>query len=481
MKYIVYSALDASQRRALFQRPAQNTAEQRAVTEQVAQIEAQLLGDNLQIKNEALRRLCLRLDGAEPLALGPDLWRRAWAGLDGALQAALERALANIARFHESQLPRRREAVIETESGVCCHREFRAIEAVGLYVPGGSAPLFSTMLMLGVPAIIAGCQKIIFCSPPSAQPCEPGAYAAQEMLACMDLLRRFAEKFTQEETAKQAENTKTAAPPKAVPSLQYFQIGGAQAIFAMAYGALEGADTPIPQVAKIFGPGNAYVTEAKLRASRYVSIDMPAGPSEVLVIADREQNPAFLAADLLSQAEHGPGSQVLLLSPSAALLREVEAEVERQREALPRMESIRAALKESCLIETQDIAEALAFSNAYAPEHLLLALRDSEARLPQIVNAGSVFCGPLAAESFGDYASGTNHTLPTAGFARSCSGLGVQSFGRWMSVQSVSPKGLAALGPTVELLAEREQMQAHKNAITLRLLKREPEAPGNTF
>ena len=464
MKYIVYSALNASQRRALLRRPAQNATEQRAVAEQVAQIEAQLLGDNLQIKNEALLRLCLRLDGAEPLVLGPDLWQRAWAGLDGALQAALERALANIARFHKSQLPQHCEAVIETESGVYCHREFRAIEVVGLYVPGGSAPLFSTMLMLGVPAIIAGCQKIIFCSPPYA----PGG-ACAEMSACMDLLRRFAERFYEEQ------KNRTEKPP----TLQYFQIGGAQAIFAMAHGA--DTPVPIPQVAKIFGPGNAYVTEAKLRASRYVSIDMPAGPSEVLVIADREQNPAFLAADLLSQAEHGPGSQVLLLSPSARLLREVEAEVERQAEVLPRIEPIRAALKESCLIETQDITEALAFSNAYAPEHLLLALRDSQARLPQIVNAGSVFCGPLTAESLGDYASGTNHTLPTAGFARSCSGLGVQSFGRWMSVQSVSPEGLAALGPTVELLAEREHMQAHKNAITLRLLKREPEAPGNTF
>ena len=468
MKYIVYSALDASQRKALLRRPAQNASEQQAIAEQVAQIEAELFGGQLEgqdgkIESAALRRLCLRLDGAPPLSLGADLWRRAWEGLGSALQAALERALANIARFHESQLPRRREAVIETESGVRCHREFRAIEAVGLYVPGGAAPLFSSMLMLGVPAIIAGCQKIIFCSPPSPKPAEPCTqktwaqknYAAQEMLACMDLLRRFA----------RARNNQTGP----LPTLQYFQIGGAQAIFAMAHGALEDTSAPLPQVAKIFGPGNAYVTEAKLRVSRHVSIDMPAGPSEVLVIADSEQNPAFLAADLLSQAEHGPSSQVLLLSPSAALLREVEAEVTRQAKTLPRIESIHAALAGSCLIETQDISQAIAFSNAYAPEHLLLALRDSEAQLPQIVNAGSVFCGPLAAESFGDYASGTNHTLPTAGFARSCSGLGVQSFGRWMSVQSVSSKGLAALGPTVELLAEREQMQAHKNAITLRL------------
>ena len=463
MKYVVYSALDASQRKALLLRPTQNAAEQQAVAEQVAQMEAQLLDENRQIKNEALRRLCRQLDGAEPLALEADLWQRAWKGLDSALQAALERALANIARFHQSQLPRRREAVVETENGVRCWREFRAIETVGLYVPGGSAPLFSSMLMLGVPAIIAGCQKIVFCSPPSAQPYEPGAYAAQEMLACMDLLRRFAQKCTQE--AKQAENKNTAEPPKPEPTLQYFQIGGAQAIFAMAHGA--DASTPLPRVAKIFGPGNAYVTEAKLRVSRYVSIDMPAGPSEVLIIADEQQNPAFLAADLLSQAEHGPSSQVLLLSPSAKLLRKVEAEVERQAELLPRTQQIRGALAGSYLIETPDIAQAVAFSNAYAPEHLLLAL--SEDWLPHIANAGSVFCGPLAAESFGDYASGTNHTLPTAGFARSCSGLGTQSFGRWMSFQSVSPEGLAALGPTVELLAEREQMQAHKNAITLRL------------
>ncbi|WGK68264.1 histidinol dehydrogenase [Candidatus Haliotispira prima] len=459
---------------ALTQRPAGR--EQEAIARQVAAMEQELSegGDS------ALIRLCQRLDGVSlvpgQFAVEPQFWREAWQGLDCGLQTALQTALHNIALFHRSELPRRAEEAVETSKGVHCWREFRAIESVGLYIPGGSAPLFSTMLMLGVPAIIAGCRRIVFCSPPirpeRGVPYDPerSLYAAPEMLACMELLNRFAENVAAEQGRETSE-------------LQYFQIGGAQAIFAMTYGAFVGskvgsetdpeADSQgrcgLPAVAKIFGPGNSYVTEAKLRASRRVAVDMPAGPSEVLVIAEEGQNPAVIAADLLAQAEHGPSSQVLLVSPSAGLLGRVGAEVERQAAQLHRATEVSGTLAGSYLVQTETLEQAVAFSNAYAPEHLILAVDNYRALLPQVINAGSVFCGPHASESFGDYASGTNHTLPTSGFGRSFSGVNTESFGRWLTFQSVSEEGLRELGPTVELLAEREQLQAHKNAVTVRL------------
>ncbi len=472
MEYLVYAQLTAQQRRELCSRPASREQEVLA-RQQVAAIERELLADGA----AALSRFSTRFDGVElrpeQFCIPPGLWREAWESLDSELQSALQTALQNIARFHRSELPHRSEPPVQTSPGVHCWREFRAIESVGLYIPGGSAPLFSTMLMLGVPAIIAGCRQIAFCSPPlnprrieSVAPYDPerGAHAAAEMLGCMELLRRFAQAEARESDRK---SNKSVAS-----RLQYFQVGGAQAILGLAYGPDIASEQrfPLPAVAKIFGPGNCYVTEAKLRALRRVAIDMPAGPSEVLIIAEAGQDPEVLAADLLAQAEHGPSSQVLLLSPCGELLLRSEAAVLRQAEELPR--EVSRALEGSYLIETEDLDQALAFSNAYAPEHLILAVNDYEALLPRIVNAASVFCGPRASESFGDYASGTNHTLPTAGFARSHSGVNTQSFGRWLSFQSVSPEGLQQLGPTVELLAAREQLHAHRNAVAVRMRKR---------
>ncbi|MEM9424072.1 MAG: histidinol dehydrogenase, partial [Spirochaetota bacterium] len=325
MKHIVYSGLSEARRAALLRRPA--AKEQEAIARRVAALE----GEILQEGDAALRRFARQFDGVDlqPLqfAVERPVWQTAWEHLPAELQTALQTALRNIAKFHRSELPRRREAVVETTAGVHCWREFRAIDTVGLYIPGGSAPLFSTMLMLGIPAIIAGCREIIFCSPPlsaAGKPYAPkkGIYAAEEMLACMELLYRFS-----------AEAANSQELPS-VPRLRYFQLGGAGAIFALAYGKEAGCS--VPAAAKIFGPGNAYVTEAKLRISRRVAIDMPAGPSEVLVIADDAARPQVVAADLLAQAEHGPNSQVILASPSAALLGKVEAEVARQTAPMPR-------------------------------------------------------------------------------------------------------------------------------------------------
>ncbi len=469
MKYLIYSQLNTEQRRALVRRPA--SLEQETIAKQVASLEQEFL----QGGDIALQELGQRFDHVDltpqQFAIERPLWREAWQELGNSLKEALQVALHNIAKFHLSELPQRNEPVVETTKGVYCWREFRSIEAVGLYIPGGSAPLFSTMLMLGVPAIIAGCRQIVFCSPPNNLPnsskCrgpyapERSVYAAQEMLACMELLCQFGEQWVAQHQAS------VETPyPMVKPELQYFQVGGAQAIFALAYGTALGS---VPAVHKIFGPGNPYVTQAKLRMSRHVAIDMLAGPSEVLVIADEHACPTIVAADLLAQAEHGPHSQVLLLSPCKKLLRMVQAELNQQKALLPRSREIQSTLGNSYLIETQNLSQAIAFSNAYAPEHLILAIEDYQPLLPQIRNAGSVFCGPHACESFGDYASGTNHTLPTSGFARSCSGVNTESFGRWLTFQNVSEQGLRALGPNVELLAAREQLQAHKNAVTLRL------------
>ncbi len=470
MKYIVYSELDAAQRRALTRRPVSRQNDE--IGRQVAAVE-QLVHEG---GDAALCELSQRFDDVElhpaQLAVDPRHWEQAWDELDTRLQAALRTALHNIAQFHHSELPQRVQEAVETSTGIHCWREFRPIETVGLYIPGGSAPLFSTMLMLGVPAILAGCRQIAFCSPPlnarRGPACVPwaperGVHAAVEMLGCMELLRQF----SRQEAAQDEKSGRGRGNGAPAAQLQYFQVGGAQAIFALAHEREAGCS--LPQVAKIFGPGNPYVTEAKLRVSRRVAIDMPAGPSEVLVIAEAGQNAAIVAADLLAQAEHGPSSQVLLASPAAELLRDVKAEVERQTALLPRAHEIAGTLAHSYLLHTRDLAEAIAFSNAYAPEHLILAVDDYGPLLPQIINAGSVFCGPHASESFGDYASGTNHTLPTAGFARSHSGVDTASFGRWLTFQSVSKAGLRQLGPSVELLAEHEQLEAHKNAVTLRL------------
>jgi len=322
--------------------------------------------------------------------------------------------------------------LIETMPGVSCWRENRAIGSVGLYIPGGSAPLFSTVLMLAVPASIAGCKQIVLCTPPNkAGKVNPAIlYAA-----------------------------------KVAGVKQIFKVGGAQAIAGMAIGT-----NTIPQVSKLFGPGNQYVTAAKQYAqSLGVAIDMPAGPSEVLVFADETANPQFIAADLLSQAEHGPDSQVVLVSTSEELLAKVETETLAQLENLPRKSMTTKALEYSRLLFFEDKKTAWNFTNAYAPEHLIIATDTAEEEIAQVQNAGSVFLGHYTPESAGDYASGTNHTLPTNGYAKAYSGVSLDSFVKKITFQQITPSGIANLGQTVITMAQAEQLDAHANAVKLRM------------
>ncbi|GGH23594.1 histidinol dehydrogenase [Sphingobacterium alkalisoli] len=345
-------------------------------------------------------------------------------------QRALEIAFQNIHKFHSTQL--RKERVVETMPGVKCWREVRPIEKVGLYIPGGSAVLPSTLLMLGVPARIAGCREIVVCSPPQKSGKINGFVAY-----CLKLLQ----------------------------IKRIYLVGGAQAVAAMAYGT-----ESIPKVDKIFGPGNQFVTKAKsfIQGKTNVSIDMPAGPSEVLVIADKSANPAFVAADLLAQAEHGVDSQAVLVSTDIDLIQAVNDELAKQLAVLPRAELAQKAIENSYAILTEDLREAIQFSNVYAPEHLILETDNWQTITSLILNAGSVFLGHLTPESAGDYASGTNHTLPTSGYARSYSGVSVDSFVKKITFQHISAEGLEQIGSTVEILAELEGLHAHKNAVSIR-------------
>ncbi len=346
------------------------------------------------------------------------------------LKKAIQQAKENITKFHSSQIPGIEK--IETTKGVICWRENRAIEKVGIYIPGGTAPLFSTVLMLAIPAQLAGCKEIILCTPP-----DKNGNINPAILY----------------TAKLCGVTKI------------FKIGGAQAIAAMTLGT-----ESIPNVYKIFGPGNQYVVAAKEFAQKYnVAIDMPAGPSEVLVIADEQAIPEYCAADLLSQAEHGSDSQVIFLSTDEKIFNQTIEETEKQLKKLPRNEFVKEALKNSHFILLKSIDEALEFSNLYAPEHLILALEDFEKYIPNIQNAGSVFLGNYSCESAGDYASGTNHTLPTNGFAKNYSGVSLDSFVKKITFQNLSKEGLQNLGKTIELMAEAEGLFAHKNAVSIRL------------
>ena len=342
---------------------------------------------------------------------------------------AIDIAYQNIHKFHEAQL--KTEAKVETMPGVNCWREARAIEKVGLYIPGGTAVLPSTFLMLGIPAKIAGCKEIVVCSPPQSD----GKI-----------------------------NTYIAYVSTLLNIEKVYLVGGAQAVGAMAFGT-----ETIPKVDKIFGPGNRYVTEAKKLVQNTVAIDMPAGPSEVLVIADETANPAFVAADLLAQAEHGTDSQAILVATSKQLITDVISEIEKQLLDLPRKDIAAKAIENSYAVFAESLTEAMDFSNAYAPEHLILATENFEPLIPLIVNAGSVFLGNLTPESAGDYASGTNHTLPTSGFARAFSGVSVDTFLKKITFQHLSAQGLQNIGNTVEVLAEAEGLQAHKNAISIRL------------
>lgn len=346
------------------------------------------------------------------------------------LKIAIQQAKENITKFHLSQITEIQK--IETTKGVVCWRENRAIEKIGIYIPGGTAPLFSTVLMLAIPAQLAGCKEIILCTPPDKN----GNINAAILY-----------------TAKLCGVTKV------------FKTGGAQAIAAMTLGT-----ESIQNVYKIFGPGNQYVVAAKEFSQNYnVAIDMPAGPSEVLIIADAQAIPEYCAADLLSQAEHGSDSQVIFLSTDEKIFNETIKETEKQLQQLPRNEFAKEALKNSHFVLLKTVDEALKFSNLYAPEHLILALEDFERYIPKIKNAGSVFLGNYSCESAGDYASGTNHTLPTNGFAKNYSGVSLDSFVKKITFQHLSKEGLQHLGKTIEVMAEAEGLFAHKNAVSIRL------------
>jgi histidinol dehydrogenase len=366
--------------------------------------------DDLQVSEAAINEATL--------SLGP------------ALKEAIQLAAKNIKCFHEAQV--NGPVTIETMPGVRCWRKSVGIDKVGLYIPGGSAPLFSTVLMLGIPAVIAGCKEIILCTPPS----KDGSVHPAILYAA-----------------------------SVVGITRIYKIGGVQAIAAMAYGT-----ETVPQVYKIFGPGNQYVTAAKqLVQQNGVAIDMPAGPSEVCVLADETCNPGFVASDLLSQAEHGPDSQVLLVSTSSKVVDEINEALTAQLEVLPRKDIAQQALENSKAIVVDSMDQAIFIVNSYAAEHLIIACKNDETIGEQITNAGSVFLGNYSPESVGDYASGTNHTLPTSGYARAYSGVSVDSFVKKITYQKLTPAGLQAIGAAVETMAAAEGLEAHKNAITIRL------------
>lgn len=346
------------------------------------------------------------------------------------LKKAIQQAKENITKFHSTQIPEIEK--IETTKGVICWRENRAIEKVGIYIPGGTAPLFSTVLMLAIPAQLAGCKEIVLCTPPDKNGnINPAILYTAQLCGVKKI----------------------------------FKTGGAQAIAAMTFGT-----ESVPKVYKIFGPGNQFVVAAKDFAQKYnVAIDMPAGPSEVLVIADEQAIPEYCAADLLSQAEHGSDSQVIFISTDLRILNETIEELKKQIKQLPRNEFAQQSLNNSHFILLNSVDEALEFSNLYAPEHLILAIESFENYIDKIQNAGSVFLGNYSCESAGDYASGTNHTLPTNGFAKNYSGVSLDSFVKKITFQNLSQEGLQNLGKTIELMAEAEGLLAHKNAVSIRL------------
>ena len=428
MKILAWKEMDEASRARALQRPveATNAELETAVARIIEQVRAD--GDS------AIRALTRRFDGIEvgDAAVDEAQFDEARAAVPDDVFQAMQQARERLVAWHVAgqSLP----FEIETAPGVQCGRILRGIRRVGLYVPAGTAPLPSTALMLGVPAALAGCDDIVLCTPPRADgKADPYVLTAARLCGIT----------------------------------RVFRIGGAQAIAAMAFG------TPtVPACDKLFGPGNSFVTQAKQQVSVRSggpAIDMPAGPSEVLVIADAGASPAFVASDLLSQAEHGVDSQVILLALSAGFIEKVGVEIERQLQALPRADIARAALAHARLILVDDLDQAFDISNAYAPEHLILALRDARAWLPRVRSAGSVFLGDHAPESLGDYCSGTNHVLPTNGAAHAYSGVSVVSFQTSISVQAVTPAGLAAIGPCAVTLARAEGLEAHAQAVLLRL------------
>lgn len=424
-----WPSLDATARGRALQRPVQAVAAQTRASVAALIDEVRSRGD------DALREITQRFDGVAlaSFEVTREEFDAAEAAVPAPLKAAMGEAAGRIGQFHRAGMAS--AYAVETAPGVSCERMVRAIARVGLYVPAGSAPLPSTALMLGVPAQLAGCREVVLCTPPRRDgSADPTVLVAARMTGVH----------------------------------RVFKLGGAQAIAAMAFGTAS-----VPRCAKLFGPGNSYVTEAKqqLAQAGQAAIDMPAGPSEVMVIADAGADPAFVAADLLSQAEHGPDSQVLLATDSVALIEQVEVELEAQLAALPRAEIARLALAQSRLLRVDSLEQAFEISNAYAPEHLILALREPRAWLDRVQAAGSVFLGDYTPEALGDYCSGTNHVLPTAGAAHAYSGVSVSSFQTFISVQAASSAGIAAIGPCAVTLAEAEGLEAHANAVRLRLRK----------
>lgn len=410
---------------SLLERPAMEV-------QQLDEIVTGVLQDIQQNGDAAVAKYTSRFDGVDlaQFLVSEEEIKAAKLAVPEDLKAAIRVAKKNIEAFHRQQ--RTTVEIVETMPGVKCWRKSVAIQKVGLYVPGGTAPLFSSVLMLGIPAMIAGCQEVVLCSPPTK---DGGLHPA--IIYAADL----------------------------VGVHKIFKIGGIQAIAAMAYGT-----ETVPQVYKIFGPGNQYVTAAKQMVSRAgIAIDMPAGPSEVLVCADETADPAFVAADLLSQAEHGVDSQVVLVSFSTDFVKQVKTEISKQLANLPRKEIAAKALENSVAIVVETRTEALDMINLYAPEHLILALEDVTSFSEGIINAGSVFLGNYTPESVGDYASGTNHTLPTNGFAKAYSGVSVDSFVKKITFQQITAAGLQELGPSVEIMASAEDLMAHKEAVSIRL------------
>ena len=427
MNRLEWSALDEDARRAALLRPVQQVAE--ATRASVAGLieEVRTGGD------AALRAITLRFDkvSLENFEVSDAEFSAAESEVASELKLAMQQAVARIEAFHQAGMVQ--PYAVETAPGVVCERVVRPIRRVGLYVPAGSAPLPSTALMLGVPARLAGCREVVLCTPPRQDgSADPAVLVAARLTGVS----------------------------------RVFKLGGAQAIAAMALGT-----GSVSKCDKIFGPGNSYVTEAKQQIARSgaSAIDMPAGPSEVLVIADAGANPAFVAADLLSQAEHGPDSQVLLLSDDDALLEAVQVQIDLQLADLPRADIALAALSASRLIRVESLEQAFVISNDYAPEHLILALREPRAWLPKVEAAGSVFLGDFTPEALGDYCSGTNHVLPTSGAAVAYSGVSVSSFQNFVSVQSASRVGIASIGDCAVTIARAESLDAHANAVVLRL------------
>ncbi|MFZ7200948.1 histidinol dehydrogenase [Avibacterium avium] len=430
MQTLICKNLTEQEKQQALMRPALSAAE--SIKEAVNAIRENVQGNG----DKALFELSEQFDKVklDSLIVSQQAIQAATARLPEALKTAIQNAKSNIERFHQAQIP---QAVdIETQAGVRCQVVTRPINRVGLYIPGGSAPLFSTVLMLAIPAKIAGCKKIVLCSPPPI---------ADEILYTANLC--------------------------GVETI--YAVGGAQAIVAMAFGT-----ETVAKVDKIFGPGNAFVTEAKRQVSQALNgaaIDMQAGPSEVLVLADENADPDFVASDLLSQAEHGADSQVILVTPSEKLAKSTALAIERQLAQLPRAETARQALAHSRIFIAEDLAQAVEISNQYAPEHLVVQVENARALLDQLDNAGSIFLGAYSPESMGDYASGTNHVLPTYGYTRTTSSLGLADFSKRMTVQELSPQGFRDLAPTVIQMAAAEQLDAHKNAVLVRLEKLQKE------